>query len=370
LKTLIVSRCAWTLHNFRLPILVALAARGHKTLGAGADGDGYERLIREAGFRFEAIPVDKKGVNPLADLRLLRALAALYRKECPDVVHHFTIKPVIYGALAARWVGVPRVIATITGLGYAFTGERGGPLRPILERLYRIALRKTDVVFFQNRDDLQLFVDRALVDRAKCVLVPGSGVDLTRFAPTERAVNQPPHLLMVARVLRDKGIVEFVSALRLLRERNVAFQATILGAIDTRNPTAIAETEVRSWETEKLLRWIDHVKDVRPHITEADIVVLPSYREGLPRSLLEAAAMGKPLIATDVPGCKEIVGNGKNGLLVPVRDADSLATAMQTLIENPLQRTEMGRESRRIAEAVFDENIVIQRAIYAYEHGA
>jgi glycosyltransferase involved in cell wall biosynthesis len=367
MKTLIVSRCAWTLHNFRLPILAALVARGHEAVGAGADGDGYERLIRAAGFRFEPIPVDKKGVNPLADLRLIAALVKLYRAERPDVVHHFTIKPVIFGAFAAQRARVPRVVATITGLGYAFTSGRNGMIRRIVETLYRAALRRTDTVFFQNSDDLALFVDRKLVDQKKCVLVPGSGVDLTRFVPSQRSDNSSPYILMIARLLRDKGIIEFVEALRLLHKRGIKVHATLLGGIDARNPTAVSPEEVRAWEEEKILTWIDHVEDVRPHIAKADIVVLPSYREGVPRSLLEAAAMGKALIATDVPGCREIVTNRVNGLLVPAQNAEALADAMQLLVLDPDLRAEMGRASRQKVENEFDEKIVIERTLLVYE---
>jgi len=367
-KVVLVSRCSWTLYNFRAGLIKALVSRGETIIGGGAGGDGYEDKIRSLGIHFETLLIDKGGVNPLTDLRLLFMLYRWYKTEAPDVVHHFTIKPVIYGSIAAYLAGVPKIINTITGLGYVYT-QRAGILRRIVDVLYRAALRCATHVFFQNADDRRLFVSRGLVRCSKTSLVPGSGVDLKRFKPIETPTNAGSDsivVLMVARVLRDKGVLEFVEAAKIVKAKknNVIFR--ILGEVDRSNPAAIAMEELDGWVREGIIDWLGHTDDVRPAVQAADIVVLPSYREGTPRSLLEAAAMGKAIVTTDTVGCRNVVDHGINGWLVPIKDSDRLATAIFSLSESKELRDTMGSAGRHKMESEFDERIVIEKTIAVY----
>jgi len=367
MRICIVSRCAWTLYNFRAGLIRALLREGMEVVGAGAGGDGFESKIRALGIPFCPLPLSP-ATNPLADMRLLWSLVRLYRQQRPGIVHHFTIKPVIYGSLAARLAKVPRVINTVTGLGSVFVEGSSPALRLLVERLYRIALKGADLTFFQNAEDLEYFLKRKLVSSFKAGLLPGSGVDCHRFAPVQpSSTREGVVFLMVARLIRDKGVYEFIEAARLVLEVQPRASFQLLGAPDDRNPTSISRDKVEAWIQEGIVTWFGEVEDVRPFIADADVVVLPSYREGVPRSLLEAAAMAKPLIATDVPGCREVVEHGVTGLLVPPRNAKSLANAMGQMILNPAMRLEMGKNARQKVKKEFSEDIVIDRILKVYE---
>ena len=370
-KVLLVSRCAWTLYNFRRGQMRALQDDGDILLCGGAAGDGYEARITEMGIPFVPLPVDRRSLNPVADIKLFWTLYRWYRRERPDVVHHFTIKPVIYGSLAARLARVPRIINTVTGLGYVFTSEAVGPLRRLVELQYRAALGAAHYTFFQNSEDRELFLNRRIVRDEKAGLLPGSGVDTTHFSPRERL--DPPRepasvvFLMIARLLKDKGLYEFVEAARLLKARYPQAEFQLLGARDDRNPTVVAAADLDAWQHAGTVRWLGEVADVRDAISRADVVVLPSYREGTPRSLLEAAAMSKPLITTDAVGCREAVDVGVNGFLVPVRDAAALADAMATLHEDPGMRRRMGQAGRAKMVRQFEEKQVIAKVLARYK---
>jgi len=384
-KIILASRCAWTLYNFRAGLMHELKRKGWTVLGGGAGGDGFEARIDDLGVPFTALPIQMKGMNPFSDFRLLLFFWRWYRREKPDMVHHFTIKPVIYGSIAARLAGVPRIINTITGLGFVFTKRKGSFLGFLVERLYRASLGCAHHVFFQNSDDQQLFLKHQLVALGKADLLPGSGVDLNYFAPCARGKgdeakgesgrgnNQKEQtekaicFLMVARLLRDKGIHEYVEAARLVKTSHARARFQILGARDERNPTVISQTELDGWQAEGVVKWLGFVKDVRPVLADADVVVLPSYREGTPRSLLEAAAMAKPIIATNVVGCREVVEDGVNGLLVPVKDVAALAQAMIRMIENPDIRERMGRAGQTKVAKEFDERLVIEKILAVYQ---
>jgi glycosyltransferase involved in cell wall biosynthesis len=366
----LVSRCAWTLYNFRAGLMRLLKSQGVTVIGGGAAGDGFEPKVEALGVPFIPLPVDKKGIHPRADVALLRALYHWYHHEKPDIVHHFTIKPVIYGSIAARLAGVPRIVNTVTGLGYVFMAHRSW-LRHLAEWQYRVALACAHVTFFQNRDDLELFHMRRLVKPQKTVLVPGSGVDCSLFTPTcadtLTSPAKPLTFLMVARLLRDKGIYEFVQAASMVQRDFPYVQFQLLGGRDERNPTVVSQAELDQWQTAGLVTWLGEVADVRPIIAQADVVVLPSYREGTPRALLEAAAMGKPLITTDTVGCREVVEEGVNGLLVPVKDATALAQAMVRLLNDSAMRERMGQAGREKMEREFDEQIVLDKILKTYE---
>lgn len=362
MKICLVSRCAWTLFNFRAGLARDLQRSGCEVICGGAGGDGYEERLADLGVRFVPLPVAKNSLNPLADLGLLAALLRWYRSERPDVVHHFTIKPVIYGSLAARMAGVPTIVNTITGLGHVFMEPRRTWLRRIVELQYRLALGGAQHTFFYNREDRDLFIERRLVRMPRTSILPGSGVDCRRFSPLESdadADGGPVTFLFVGRLLREKGVHEFVEAARTVRARHPAARFLLLGARDERNPTVVSQATVDGWHAAGDVVWIGERADVRPVMATADVVVLPSYREGLPRAILEASAMGKPVITTDAVGCREAVEDGVTGLMVPVKDAQALARAMIRLLEGPADRRRMGLAGRRKAEREFEEGAVI-----------
>lgn len=305
-----------------------------------------------------AVPVDRSGLNPLADVVLLRRYRSILAKLRPAAYLGYTIKPNIYGSLAAASLGIP-ALPNVSGLGTAFI--RGGPLQQLVTRLYRVGFRKAPIVFFQNDEDRRLFVDRRIVQTGQARVLPGSGVDLKRFAPAPPASQGHPTFLLIGRLLRDKGVVEFVEAARMLRAEFPQARCQLLGPIDPGNLTAIGSGELAAWVSEGIVEHLGTTDDVRPFIAAATAVVLPSYREGLPRSLLEAAAMERPLIATDVPGCRDVVEDRVNGLLCRVRDPASLAEAMRGMIEMPAdQRRAMAEAARRKVQAQYSEEFVVQ----------
>jgi glycosyltransferase involved in cell wall biosynthesis len=369
-RMFVISRCAQTLYRFRSELLRVLRGRGARVTALGASGEGYEDKLRAAGVDFRHVPVSLRGVAPLADAWLFVKLLRLFRRERPTVVHAFTIKPAIYATLAAAGAGVPVRIVTITGLGHAFTTART-PLRALVERLYRAALSRATLVFFQNADDRQLFVERGLVDIAKVRMVPGSGVDLRRFTvqPLPSASGAAPRFLMIGRLLVEKGVREYIVAAKLVRQVRPDANFALIGGSDTRNPSALGVAEIAAMRESGDVRWIGELDDVRPAIADSDVVVLPSYREGLPRALLEGAAMGRALISSDAPGCRDVVREGVNGYRVPVGDGSGLAAAMLRYLERPELIHAHGARGRQIAEEEFDESVVISRFIAAYEEG-
>lgn len=370
-KILLVSRCAWTLYNFRAGLMRALQKQGYQVVCGGSDGDGFEQRIRALDIPFDPLPLSRQGMDPLADFWLIVALYRWYRNQEPAIVHHFTIKPVIYGSIAAWLAGVPRIINTVTGLGFVFTARKNGWLQTVVKRLYRLALGRADYTFFLNEEDRDFFVAQKLVRAQKTGLLPGEGVDCRFFSP--RAVSVPKQrerfvFLLMARLLYDKGVAEFVAAARHLKPRYPTAEFALLGARDTRNPQVIPRAVLDRWEAEGVVRYWGEAADVRPFLQRADVLVLPSYyREGVPRSLMEGAAMEKPLIATDSVGCREVVADGVNGLLVPVRDAEALAGAMQRFLEEPGLGEKMGRAGRKRVLSGFDENHVIETILSRYQ---
>ena len=322
----IAANSAWNIANFRAPLIRALRDADWEVV-ALAPEDGSRSAVEALGAQFVPISIDSSGTSVLRDVRLLADYLRVLREVRPRVFLGFTVKPNIYGSLAARRLGI-KVINNISGLGTAFI--RPGPLNWLVSRLYRWALKRSARVFFQNRHDRDLFVERGLVRPEQAAIIPGSGIDLDRFRPAADPAGAPFRFLFVGRLLRDKGLVEYAEAARLLRPAWPHVEFAILGFTDSDNRTAVPMAEVRRWQDEKLMTYLGETSDVRPFIADSDCVVLPSYREGLPRSLLEAAAMGKPMIASDVPGCNDVVVDGENGLLCEVRSASSLATCMRS----------------------------------------
>jgi glycosyltransferase involved in cell wall biosynthesis len=371
-KIFLVSRCAWTLFNFRAGLMRELMKNGNTVIGGGASGDGFEPKIEALGVKFNGLPVDKKGINPRADVKLFWTLYRWYREEQPDIVHHFTIKPVIYGSIAARMAKIPKIVNTVTGLGYVFTDEKLTWLRRLVVGLYRISLNCADFTFFQNQDDYDLFLSHGMVKKSGTALLPGSGVDCEHFSPVSGPnplEKSQPTFLMVSRLLKDKGVYEFVEAARQVKELHPKARFQLLGRRDVRNPNVVPESDIESWRNQGLVSWSGEVTDVRPIMAKSDVVVLPSYREGIPRALLEAAAMAKPIITTDAVGCREVVDDEVNGLLVPVKDAPALAGAMERMINDPEMRKRMGKAGRKKVEREFDEKIVIKKILEVYDKG-
>ena len=361
MKIVLASNTAWYLWKFRLSLAQALRDAGHEVV-AVAPRDGHARRIEEAGIRFEAIPLDNQGMNPLLDAVFFVRLHAWLRRTKPDVFLGYTIKPNVYGGLACRWLGIPS-IHNVSGLGTAFMRE--GAVTKIVGGLYRLGLGRARKVFFQNREDQDEFARRRLVPPGITEVLPGSGVDLERFAPVGRpAVGGPVRFLLLARLIWDKGVGEYVEAARLLRTQGVGAVCRLAGFLEVRNRTAIPREVVEGWVREGIVEYLGEADDVRPFMADADCVVLPSYREGTPRSLLEAASMAKPVIATDVPGCRNVVDDGVSGYLCRVRDARDLADQMRRVAEMTAEeRGRMGRAGRKKMEREYDERIVIGKYV-------
>ena len=353
----LAANSCWYITNFRLGLVRALREAGYSPVAVAPPDPANEARLAEFRIGFEPLHVDRAGLNPIAELDLLLRIRRLLKRLRPAAYLGFTVKPNIYGALAASSLGIP-VVANVSGLGTAFI--RRGPLQRLVTGLYRIAFRSRTAVFFENPDDLRQFVDLRIVRADQARLVPGAGIDLDRFAPTALP-SEAPIFLMIARLLGDKGVREFVEAARGLRPQLPQARFQLLGGVDEGNRTAVTRTELQRWIDDGVIEYLGETDDVRPCIAGASAIVLPSYREGLPRSLLEGAAMGRPLIATDVPGCRELVDDGVNGFLCAVRDSGSLAQAMERFAGLPDdERAAMGAASRRKAEERFDERIVVE----------
>ena len=352
------SNVAWNLHNFRRPIIEALLQRGYRVVLVCPADETLPALLA-MGCSHVELPIDPQSVHPLHDLRTMAAYRSIYSHLRPALAMHFTIKPVIYGGITCRVLGIP-AIHNITGLGTAFL--HNGWMTCVAQWLYRRSLPYATRVFFQNEDDRNLFVARRLLRNAQTMLLPGSGVDTAHFA----FASLPPRdgtaltFLFVGRTLRDKGVGEYVDAARRIKAVHPTVRFQLLGAADAANRSAYSAAEVQTWVDEGLLEYLGVMSDVRPALVAADCVVLPSYREGTSRALLEAASMGRPLVATDVPGCREVVQDGVNGLLCTPRDAVDLAHRLLDFISlAPERRIEMGRAGRRRVEEGFAVPIVV-----------
>ena len=355
----LITSQAFSVGNFRGPLIRDLVHAGVDVYALAPDYDPAQRAVVRA---LGAVPVDfslsRTGMNPLRDgLDTLR-LAMTLRRLRVDVSFGYFIKPVIYGTLAAWLAGIPHRFALIAGLGFVFTpsGARLSRKRRLLrqgvEGLYRLALGRVERVIFQNDNDLAEFVEGGLVSRGQAVCVRGTGVDLAEW-PWVRPVVEPVTFLLAARLLREKGIVEYATAARRVKARHPQARFVLLGGLDP-NPGGLSRAEVQAWVADELLEWPGHV-EVKPWLAQTSVYVLPSYyREGVPRSTQEALAMGRPVITTDAPGCRETVVDGENGFLVPVRDVDALAERMIRFIEQPGLIESMGRRSRQLAEERFD----------------
>lgn len=350
--------------NFRGKLLEAIQAKGYEIHVFAPDlTDFADELnqLQQLGYQVHEIPMQRTGTNPLKDLNTLMEIYRLIRQIQPDVVLSYTIKPVIYGTLAAWLMKVPKRFALITGLGYAFQNVESGKrsiFQKMVHGLYAQALKHADKVFFQNPDDLKLFQDMHLLETSKpTVVVNGSGVNVQDFEVMPLPLNAQGQVkasfLLIARLLGDKGVREYAEAARIIKAKYPETEFHLVGWIDD-NPSAISQAELDTWVSEKTVNYWGKLSDVRPAISASSVYVLPSYREGTPRTVLEAMAMGRAVITTDAPGCRETVSNGVNGYLVGVKSVDDLVQSMQYFIEDPKLITYMGQRSREIALNKYD----------------
>ena len=364
MKFLMISSFLPSVLNFRGKLLEAIQTKGYEIHIMVPElvnfQEEYQKLIA-LGYQVHEIPMQRTGTNPLADLKLLKNMYQQIRQIQPDVVLSYTIKPVIYGTLAAGLAKVPKRFALITGLGYAFqnveTAKRS-IFQKLVHGLYAQALKYAHKVFFQNPDDLKLFEDMHLLEANKpAVVVNGSGVNVQDFEVMPLPINEQggvkASFLLIARLLGDKGIREYMAAARSIKAQYPEAEFHLVGWIDD-NPSAISQQELETWVNDKIVNYWGKLSDVRPAITASSVYVLPSYREGTPRTVLEAMAMGRAVITTDAPGCRETVSHGVNGYLVAVKSVDQLVQSMQYFIEDPKLMISMGQRSREIALNKYD----------------
>jgi glycosyltransferase involved in cell wall biosynthesis len=367
-KILISINTAWNLLNFRAGLINGLISSGFEVITV-APPDKYVAELELLGCRFVHLEMDNQGTHPVRDLLLLWRYCQLLKTEKPDLCLFYTVKPNVYGSLASSLFGIP-FINNVSGLGAVFI--QGGWLKRFVSALYKLAFRNSYRVFFQNRDDLRLFLENKLVKVELSDLLPGSGINLYRFTPVgdinRKPLTPPFRFLLIARMLKDKGVVEFVNAAHLLKKLDLKVEFCLLGFLDVQNPAAISSEQMKEWTDQGFVKYLGVSDDVREQIASADCIVLPSYREGLPRTLLEAAAMGKPIITTNVVGCKEVVEHGINGFLCEVKNAQDLGLKMkEMLLLSEDQRRLMGENGRLKMEKEFDENIVIQKYLQAID---
>jgi glycosyltransferase involved in cell wall biosynthesis len=369
LKIVLFANTEWYLYNFRRSLALALRDAGYEVLLISPPGP-YGEKLRQMGFRWIPAPMERRSLNPLRELALVLWLKRLFAEEQVDLVHGFTIKCAVYGSLAARLAGIPARVNAVAGMGYVFTSDdlKARLLRPIVRSLMRLALDGQGArLILQNPDDVALFERARLVDASLVRLIPGSGVDCRRFVPKSvKTQGGRFRVLLAARLLWDKGLAEYVGAARQLRLDGRDIEFLLAGDPDPGNPAAVPEGTVRAWVGEGLLQWLGHVDDMAALFETVDAVVLPSYREGLPKGLIEAGASGLPLVTTDVPGCREVVTDGVDGLLVPVKNGEALARAIARLHDDPLLCSRLGAAAREKALKEFDEQIVIERTISVY----
>jgi len=378
MKVVLFANTDWYLYNFRRSLAQMLRSRGHEVILVAPPGP-YIRKLEEPGFRCYEAPMGRRSLNPLRELRLVAWLWRLLRRERIEVVHGFTIKCVVYASIAGRFAAarssLPVRVNSVTGMGYVFSSDdlAARLLRPVVKSLLRFSLSGSGShLILQNRDDRKFFTDIIGLAAAQTSLIAGSGVDLHRFVPAEHAAqgaepSRAVRVLLAARLLWDKGIAEYIEAARNLRAAGKGYQLLLAGMPDSGNPAAVPEEEVRGWVREGLVDWLGHVEDMPALFGTIDIVVLPSYREGFPKTLIEAAACGLPLITTDVPGCREVITDGVEGQLIPARSGAALAAAIDRLAADPVLRRTQGEAARLRAVLEFDDRSVNARTVDVYQ---
>ena len=356
--------------SHRLPIALAARDAGYEVHIASRSGtiDEVEQLNQEL-LQFHPISFHRSSMGLWQELETLRELRRLYKEIQPDIVHHVTIKPVLYGTLVARWVGGIQILNAISGLGYFFIaqGWKSSIRKTLLLWVYRAILHSKKVwILFQNPDDQALFSQYKIIYPEHAFKIKGSGVDLQQFAYSSIPKGRIK-IVLVARMLWDKGVGDFVESATALTQQGLDADFLLVGSVDPGNPESISVEQLEEWNRSGVVKWLGERADIAQLLAESHIVVLPSYREGLPKSLIEAAAVGRPIVTTDVPGCREVVKDGENGFLVPAKDAKKLAVAIQKLINNPKLLTSMGKKSRLMAEQEFSIQQIVEQTLKLYE---
>jgi glycosyltransferase involved in cell wall biosynthesis len=359
MKAIFVSNTTLTIRNFRLGLMQDLQSKGVDVVFCAQD-NGYAQEVVKKGFTYIPLTLSRKGTNFIADLKLISIFYKIYSRERPDIILHYTIKPNIYGSIAASLAAIP-CINTITGLGYVFMKKNA--LYYLVKMLYKISCSFAQRTFFQNNDDLNLFLEKKLINRKKAMLVNGSGINTGFFNPDFCRLREKDSgifvFLFTGRFLWDKGIGEFVEAARSTKQKYPNSRFWLVGIVDSGNPAGISEGVLNGWQEEGVITYWKEPNDIRPFICKADCVVLPSYREGIPRSLLEALAMEKPIITTDTAGCRQVLEEGKNGFSVPVKNWQALFNAFCKMIEiSPEVRLKMGRSGCEKVKKEFNQDIV------------
>jgi glycosyltransferase involved in cell wall biosynthesis len=362
MRIAIVLNTSWNIYNFRMNFVRTLIATGYE-VHTVAPVDDYTHFLTEAGCTHHPVKMDSRGANPIKDSALILELYRIYRRIRPDIILQYTIKPNVYGTLAASLLRIP-VINNVCGLGTVFLKDN--LVSAIAMLLYKVSFRFARKVYFQNPDDLQLFLDKKLVPPTAVDLLPGSGVDLGRFVPMHYSRNARFTFLMISRLISDKGVYEYIDAVRKLRENGVDARFQLLGALDPEHKRGIQPSVVEQWINSGVIEYLGTTDDVRTFIGQADCIVLPSYREGTPRTLLEAASSCRPIITTDVPGCNHVVTHNFNGLLCRLKDADDLAAKMLSMTTlGEAQLRQFGLNGRSKIESEYDESVVINKYLAA-----
>jgi glycosyltransferase involved in cell wall biosynthesis len=371
-KVLLVANTSWYLYNFRLPLIRDLRDRGYDVVLV-APRDAHTPLLEAEGFTVHPWLVARSSVNPLAEAHALVDLLRIYRREKPDLVHHFTIKACLYGTISAKGARVYRVLNAVTGLGHVFLGtrKRSRLLRKAIKPVYKAAFKaRRATVVFQNADDQEQLIQLGITDGERARLIRGSGVDIERFCPTADSAGRFHTCLQVlfpSRLIREKGTCELLEACQQLWDEGVALELLAAGSLDTGNRSTLSSVELAALQAEPRIRYLGHVSDMAALYAASDIVVLPSWREGLSRALIEAAAMERPIITTDVPGCRDVVDHGRSGLLVPIHNARAIALAIRLLLDNPDLARRFGKTARQKVVAEFQVSLVNQSTLAQYE---
>ena len=371
-KVALFANTDWYLYNFRLSLARRLRDDGYDVVLISPPGDYSARLVAD-GFRWLPLVMERRSLNPLSEIGVIVRLVAILRRERPALLHSFTIKSVVYGSLAARLVGRIARVNAVAGLGHVFTSDnaRNRVLRPIVRALLRLALAgEGGRLVVQNEDDQRQFIVLGLSTEGRVRVIRGSGVDTERFQPVPRAITDQavPSVLLASRLLWGKGIGDYVEAARRLQAEGLDIEFLLAGRPDSGNPDAVPLATVKAWHAEGVLKWLDHVDDMAGLLNQVDIFVLPSgYGEGVPKSLLEAAACEKALITTDTPGCREVVINGETGLLIPVGDPNAVALAIRRLVDDVALAKRLGRAARNRARSEFDAIVVSQATLSVYD---
>jgi glycosyltransferase involved in cell wall biosynthesis len=368
MKVILVANTDWYLYNYRLALARALYSGGYEVALVSPPGR-FSALLEEAGFHWICWPVGRQSINPWHEISAMRSLARIYTTEYPDLVHQFTIKPVLYGSLAARFARVPAIINSLTGRGYALLSDefKARLIRPAVRQLYRLAFQPANVhTIFENPLDQQYFIENRLAYAQRSHLIPGVGVDAQKFSPSPEPEGIPI-ITYAGRMLWDKGVGVLIEASRLLKQRGLAFRLVLVGEPDPGNPSNIQSETIEKWVQDGDAEWWGFQSTMETVYQQSHIVALPSFGEGVPTTLMEAAASARALVATDISGCREVIQPGENGLLVPLRDAPALADALEKLICDPALRQRMGAASRRLALEKFTHETINQQTLAVYQ---